>query len=371
MKSIAVGQPAPELELAKLLQAPQEKFEGLNSLKGNVVILEFWATWCGPCVKSIPHMNDLAEKFSDKDVRFISITSEDEPVVAKYLKKKSMRSWIGLDLEKRSNRAYGVQGIPFTVLIDREGRIAGTTRPEQVTEQHVLDVLEGKPVKFKPDSAILLDEYLAHVSKEEPTARDRLFDLSIQPSRDSGGMQSFGIPGSLEAKRATLRSMISQAHGVRLNRVAGSLPILEQQFDVRFYSVVLPPARAAEILQEALCASMGIKTRVEMRDADAYVLTFTGEFGIGLKPGKGERGFRADKTIRSRNLPISILADALEMRLDEPVLDETGLKGGYDYELKFEAEDVEGMQSLLEKELGIRMIRAKRPVEFLIVEYAD
>lgn len=373
-KSVAVGQPAPELDLAKLLQAPQEEFDGLSSLKDNVVILEFWATWCGPCVKSIPHMNELAEKLADKPVRFISITAEDETDIAKFLKKKSMRSWIGLDLEKRSNRAYGVQSIPFTVLIDRAGKIAGITRPDQVTEQHVLDVLEGKPVKFKPDIAILLDEYIEYASTEEPSPYTRLFDLSIEPSRDTGGMRMSGFPGSLDGKRVALRYLLSNAYGVRPNRVVGSIPILEQPFDVRCFSVMLSQARAAEILQDALCASLGIKTQIESRELDAYVLTIPDKVGDGLKPGTGEGGFstgNAGKTIKSQNWPISRLAETLETILNEPVLDETGLKGRFDYELKFEAEGFEGVKSSLEKELGIRMIRAKRPVEFLVVEYAD
>lgn len=72
---LKVGGPAPELELLKLLQAPEGIKIDSNSLKGKVVVLEFWATWCAPCIVAMPHLNELADKFKDRPVRFISITA--------------------------------------------------------------------------------------------------------------------------------------------------------------------------------------------------------------------------------------------------------------------------------------------------------
>src|SRR5580765_7099347 len=76
------GQPAPELNLRKILQAPPDAKADLKGLRGKVVILEFWATWCAPCIEVQPHLNDLIEKFKDKPVQIISITNEDENKVS-------------------------------------------------------------------------------------------------------------------------------------------------------------------------------------------------------------------------------------------------------------------------------------------------
>ena len=89
-----VGEPAPAIELEGLLHAPE------GDLKGNVVVLEFWATWCGPCIAAIPHLNALTEEFKGKPVRFISVTDEDETKVRKFLEKRTMSSWIGLDTDR-------------------------------------------------------------------------------------------------------------------------------------------------------------------------------------------------------------------------------------------------------------------------------
>src|SRR5712691_10462103 len=75
---LSVGDVAPGLEDLKLLQPTAGAATDANALKDSVVVIEFWATWCAPCVAAIPHFNELMEKFKDKPVRFISISNEEE-----------------------------------------------------------------------------------------------------------------------------------------------------------------------------------------------------------------------------------------------------------------------------------------------------
>jgi len=72
------GDVAPEIKLAKLLQAATGQATGWKSLKGKVVVLEFWATWRSPCMPAITQLNELADKFKDQPIQFIAITDEDE-----------------------------------------------------------------------------------------------------------------------------------------------------------------------------------------------------------------------------------------------------------------------------------------------------
>jgi thiol-disulfide isomerase/thioredoxin len=124
-------------------------------LKGKVVVLEFWATWCGPCIAAIPHLNELADRFKDKPVQFIAITAEDEQVAGPFLKKKPIHAWVGLDTDKLMSKAYGIEAIPHTVVVDREGKIAAVTHPTMLTEQHLEDVLAGKKLALaQPNLAL-------------------------------------------------------------------------------------------------------------------------------------------------------------------------------------------------------------------------
>ncbi len=109
-----------------------------------MVVLEFWATWCGPCVAAIPHLNALAEKFKDQPVQFIAITAEDENTVKKFLVKRPIRAWIALDTNKAMNQAYLVGAIPQTVILDMDGKVAATTQPTAALEQYIKDLLAGE-----------------------------------------------------------------------------------------------------------------------------------------------------------------------------------------------------------------------------------
>jgi len=69
-----VGSNAPPIDLQQVLHAPEGARATLEGLRGKLVVLEFWATWCPSCVKAIPHFNELADQLKDRPVQFISIT---------------------------------------------------------------------------------------------------------------------------------------------------------------------------------------------------------------------------------------------------------------------------------------------------------
>ena len=93
----------------------------MGKLRGKVVVLEFWATWCGPCVAAMPHMNGLADRYKGK-VQFIEITDEGRETVAPFLAKRPMSGWVGLDTDRSVFDAYCVKGIPMTVLVRPDSR---------------------------------------------------------------------------------------------------------------------------------------------------------------------------------------------------------------------------------------------------------
>jgi thiol-disulfide isomerase/thioredoxin len=99
-----------------------------TDLNGRVYVLEFWATWCGPCVQSIPHMIELADKYKDKAVPFIalSVDSSSEPV-KKMVKSKGINYYVGMD--NGLSKKYPVRGIPSAFIIGRSGRVVWQGHP--------------------------------------------------------------------------------------------------------------------------------------------------------------------------------------------------------------------------------------------------
>jgi thiol-disulfide isomerase/thioredoxin len=140
------GDPAPALGIEKLLQAPENAVASWEALRGKVVVVEFWATWCVPCIQQIPHMNELVEAFRDQPVQFLSVSDEDEATVSAFLKKRPMKPWIGLDTDQSMLEGYQVFSIPYLVLVDAKGQIAAFLHPAILTKQLLEDVLAGKPL---------------------------------------------------------------------------------------------------------------------------------------------------------------------------------------------------------------------------------
>lgn len=110
---------APKIEIKNWINNPN----GIPVLKGRPIVLEFWATWCGPCVEAIPHFNQLTEKYKNQ-ITFIAVSSFDKKnTIEKFLLKKNIKSFIAIDDNKFLSNAFKVQNIPVTIIIDRNGKL--------------------------------------------------------------------------------------------------------------------------------------------------------------------------------------------------------------------------------------------------------
>ncbi|MBX3439527.1 MAG: TlpA family protein disulfide reductase, partial [Planctomycetaceae bacterium] len=116
-----VGQPAPAIDLALLGGG---RFQ-LAEQKGRLVVLDFWATWCGPCMQTMPLLEDLSHEFDPEDVRFVSVNLEERPEqIQGVLERHGLDVVVALDVDGVAGRRYEANAIPQLVLIDQEGKIA-------------------------------------------------------------------------------------------------------------------------------------------------------------------------------------------------------------------------------------------------------
>ena len=120
-KDPLIGKKAPNFESVLL---DGSKFK-LSEQKGKVAVLDFWATWCGPCVKALPELIEKTSQFDKKDVVFIAVNQgESRKIISTFLKKKKLQGLtVALDKKQNIGRDYKVQGIPKTIIIDQKGTI--------------------------------------------------------------------------------------------------------------------------------------------------------------------------------------------------------------------------------------------------------
>lgn len=115
-----IGKTAPDFSL-KDLEGAEVK---LSALRGKIVVIDFWATWCPPCVRSLPVLAEVTKSFQDQGVVFYAINArEDVTKIREFLKSKDLSIPVLLDADGGVMTLYGVQSIPQSVVIDKEGII--------------------------------------------------------------------------------------------------------------------------------------------------------------------------------------------------------------------------------------------------------
>jgi thiol-disulfide isomerase/thioredoxin len=146
-RTLPVGTIAPRLDLKFLDGSDAPSWP---ALRGKVVIVDFWASWCGPCVGAIPHLDDLKKELANEPVEFFSITYEPKAKALAFLAKHPMSTTVGVDNDLATFASFIAWGIPMTYVVGRDGRIAAVVSPAKLTAADVRAVLAGKKPGAEP-----------------------------------------------------------------------------------------------------------------------------------------------------------------------------------------------------------------------------
>lgn len=365
--NLKVGDLAPALH-ADAFGQPGHVFD-LNDARGKVVVLEFWATWCSPCIAAIPHLNDMVDKFAGRPVTFVSITDDDEDRLAGFLKTRTMKGVVVRDRTGELFRRFGAIARPYTVVVAPDGRIAGITNPEAVTEQALTEMLANGTAQFEPKEvkADNLDWDQDEIEWKDGVKPD--LQVIIKPIKISVTTTRYR-PGSnrLTADGVPLSVLVYLAYSTDVFHVDWRAPKPVGQYRV---SAIVPPGREAALLpllQAGISAQIGITAGWEDRETDVHVL----KMAPGTKPtapsaaDKEESYSMVRGTSHAVSQPASRLVSFLTNCLSKLVVDETGLTGRYDWDLPCQTGQPEVAIRALSA-LGLELVPARRVVRLLVV----
>ena len=378
------GTPAPALSFTRLMQVPAGTRVDWPSLKGKVIVLEFWATWCAPCIAEIPILNSLAASVDPSKVQIISVDDEEPAIVEKFLNRTPISGWIGIDTSGELFKRYGVNARPTTLVVDTQGVIVSTNvPPQQLKSEQLLALAAGKPVKLggavDPEVQAALTAATAKAMEAQAAPHGSssikpLFEITLTPADPptDGAMPMTHImrnskSGKVDITNGNVETLLANAANVGRTTEIDKLP--DTRYNLHVEAPNVDPALLSKAVESGIALGTGLHIEHETKVKDAYVLTALPTAKDHFKEAK-DSGFAYVDMQQKLNCMFASpnhIAGALENYLGTPVVDETGLSGKVTAAPKLTSKDLAAVNASLGKEFGLMLTPGQRPIETVVI----
>lgn len=156
---ISIGDNIPKLKIERIINYTSQE-ANLEDFKGKLLILDFWATWCSPCIKAFPKIDSLQKKFGDK-ILILPVTMEKQQVVSSFFermkKSTSLAPLPSVVEDKDLTKLFTHIELPHCVWINSEGKVIAITEGSQVNSENIEKILKGENIALKVKKDIKLD----------------------------------------------------------------------------------------------------------------------------------------------------------------------------------------------------------------------
>lgn len=376
----AVGDKAPELQLSEVIQGPALNTISLGKLTGKIVVLEFWTTWCGPCVAAFPHINKLVEKYKGQPVVFIAVTTDDNKVLMSSLKEKAARvlhnrplnTWIVVDGEGALTRnRYAITAYPTTILINQAGNVDAITYPFSLNETVFNNLLAGKPSGLARPPAPAATASSPAVADKEKTSP--VFSASLKKQSKRGGL-SRSSNTYYYVESASTAEVLEWAFGINPFRIIFKDTLPDDRWTIEATYPNGQENMAKEFFRKMVPPGWGITVTPCKQEMEVYVMKYSKvppqKNRSSLTPAdtvlRGGHLSTSDGTAFATHWQFSGIVKHVESLLGRQIINETDLQGYYDLSLFFREGDTASIVAAL-RECGLILTKEKRMIEVLEV----
>ena len=371
---------APSFVLPKVNGFPLVGQADLSGLRGKVVVLEFWATWCAPCIGEIPAINRLVASVDPARVKFISITDEEPAKVSAFLKKRPISGTVAIDITGGVFERYGVATRPATVVIDPQGRIVSNNlSPDQLSAGQLSALALGKSQRLSASHERTIDAKVdaatAEALKEQLAAagvggsQEALFSLTLSEAKGKDTHAYLTSPDSYELIDADLISLLHFALAYNDDRIEmDTSAIGSRTYNLSLHASDVPEKQIKAAVEMAIAS--GAKVQFEHHQTEENVLLLQ-PHPVPPGPDGKVAGFGFFNKDKQEVVLVSAstgqVAGAVEDASLIPVVNEAGSALPCTATIKVGPGGRELLREALEKQCGLTLAEGRRSVDRITV----
>ena len=418
VKPLGIGDPLPPelwaMPVPGITDQQKEASITLSDYRGKVIILDFWATWCSPCVKGLPKLSAFQQSYKN-DIKIIPVSHEQKAVVKNFFQKLPALQLPSVFNDTMLVKYFPHRLLPHCVIIGKDGKLAAITTSEDLTSGQLSDLVQNRAATFtakidkvsfsweKPllfnnnggdENDILYHSVLTRFVDgingiTMPTKiNDSIvgFKLTDQPVTVLY-LHAFNKPEYYYKSRVYFEGIADTEKFIKdLPTRADSLKWdRENTFCYELIAPGLSDGERRQImikeLDNAFKGLLGITCSMGQRQTNCLVLRLAGKTNRLRSDGRYAEGSitsnRVEKVSQYRNIQLKHLLPGLEDMAHMPVIDETGFTGHFDMDIPMEVKaayaktkDISLLQKLLAR-YGLKIEPAVCETEMLVISPAN
>jgi len=369
-----IGKQVPDYTFKNILNSKEEQIS-TRDLKGKIVILEFWATWCGPCIPAMRKLDSLQTEFKN-DLEVITISSENKERLEKFIKSTNTTLKIVSDTSHLSNFKYKV--IPHSIIIDKNGIVRAITNPENINKEVINKLISKNEISLDLKDDFYINPELKVKTIKSISNQNYRIELKGYDQKKRGGSKILkdteGNINGIEMWNSTIPRLYQTLFDIASpSRMIYKDSLNEQDFPYKKehqYNMTIEVSNKFQkkwrkIGIDFLNENFDVNAKIGIDTLSCYVLKNVDNTIKKSTSNSSEYMFMGT-ILNAKKIKMSQLAEYLENFTSIPVLDKTNLNGEYDIELEWQAEDPKTLHTELKK-YGLKFEKSdkKLPVEIM------